>query len=220
MDDPSVTEAQGKSRLRTLSPAVADGDSGHVTLAASALDHLPRAFDSATTNGGEMNVKIARALGLSDDGYLAVSKTMHEVLKQAREEQIAPLGPLEFEVDKTVEIPGLDRERIGALIEAFTAALPAELDTASRTLLGRMFRRQMEKEYGADLWITLRTDGPISIPPSDTGGVKFFIESEAGGKRTGSFHPSAYPAGSRFDFLKLPERLMPPPSPFPYPYSQ
>ena len=186
-----------KSRRSKGGNAKLDEDTSAVTLSMAALDFLPKLVDSNNAFDGE----IARVLEIPASSTPALSTAISETLAAAKVEQLASLQPIEFSPGVPVEIPALGDLRISELTARFETAFPDEIPVDSRFILARMFRQQLEADYGCQLRITWRS-GQVSYPR------EFLVETITNGVSTSATHnASNQRPGSRFDFLRGPDEL-------------
>jgi len=134
-----------------------------------------------------------------------------EAMKLAKSRQIAAIEDLVMTEGRTLLIPALDDEAIATLIRSVIAALPGNLSAAEYELAAFLMERELRKEYGKDLKVSLEFTGGISSKdlthlPSHLVGYRYVVRPI--GSRAGErvIHHSVGGSG-RFDFLELDPEL-------------
>ncbi len=186
---------------------LSEPDPGEVILGAKALGCLPRL---CSADDGEVNRDLIGTLGLPEGSAEALETATGGLIVRAKTEQLEPLEPLEFPVDRTVVIPALAPEKIEGCVADFTAAIPDGVAEGLSRLLVQMFRQVLTESYGEEIRITLRTNSVVTIQDIGSGdpdlrGVKFEVVQRSRYGGSPMFHQAVQVPGSRLDFMKVPQ---------------
>ncbi len=138
----------------------------------------------------------------------ALARAAGQAMRAAQLQQISGIDDLVMKENQTLHIPALGDEAIHAHVDEVVRALPKELSEAERDLVRFAMERQLRKEYGEDLEVTLEFTGNLTTLDMRAGSSDLlgfhFVERPVGGKPGDSaIHHSVWRGGGRFDFLKV-----------------
>jgi hypothetical protein len=137
----------------------------------------------------------------------ALARAANHAMQAANLQQVSGIDDRVMKENQTLHIPALGDEAIHAHVDEVVRALPKELSEAERDLVRFVTERQLRKEYGEDLEVTLEFTGnlmtwELRASSSDLLGFHF-VERPVGGKPGDSAIQHSVWGGGRFDFLKV-----------------
>jgi hypothetical protein len=138
----------------------------------------------------------------------ALARAAGQAMRAANLQHVSGFDDRVMKENQTLHIPALGDETIHAHVDEVVGALPKELSEAERDLVRFVMERQLRKEYGEDLEVTLEFTGNLTTLDVRAGSSDLlgfnFVERRVGGKPgdSASQH-SVWRGGGRFDFLKV-----------------